>query len=123
MLDSLYQANENEWTGCHWQTEFGPRHLNLSRVRSHQARWMAEATSGEESNDWEEATRFLTQVETDSQTARCAAKRAVAMAKSGEFCTAMAEAQIAVDLEKQYPKTSHWKKLLDAIAAMKSNKF
>ena len=94
-LSAIYEQLEGRWVGCDWTTDFGPGHLDLCGVTARQAALLARATSGQESDQWQEATRWLSQVETDVETARRAAQAAWQEAAAGRLQEALDHAQRA----------------------------
>ena len=114
-FQQLYDAAIKQWTGCNWRTDLGPLRLNLMGIHSRQARLIAEATSGEESVAWEEATKFLSQVEVDSRAASKAAENAIRLIAEGKLAEAIADAERAIALEAKYREPKVWKPLRDAI--------
>ncbi len=104
-LEALWDAFEeakSAWTGCHWETEFGSRRLNLCGLRSRQAAIAAKATRGEESTCWNEACQWLQVVEHDA--ARAAELADMAIRALGRHQFALAERHFgeAVALEQKY---------------------
>ena len=102
------------WRGCDWETSFGPRHLNLNNLTARQTRILADATSGEESNCWDEATRWLEAVERDSKAARNYAAAATGLLTSN-VTAALDRIENAIRLESKYREPTVWKQLRDLI--------
>ncbi len=111
-----YLAAAESWQGCDWTTSFGPRGLDLRGLKAKQTRLLAEATSGEESEAWAAATRWLEQVERDARDARSAASSAVELFAKQQWAAALARANAACALEAQYHEQLVWGPLRDLIA-------
>ncbi len=114
-FSAIYEQLEGRWTGCDWVTDFGPGHLDLRGVTARQAALLARATSGQESSQWQEATRWLTQVENDVEAARKAAWAAWQEAEAGQWQSALDHARQACELELAYHPCAVWQPLADAI--------
>ncbi len=112
-----YLAAAESWQGCDWTTSFGPRGLDLRGLKAKQTRLLVEATSGEESDAWAAATRWLEQVEGDARNARSAASSAVERFAKQQWAAALARANAACELESQYHAQLVWGPLRDLIAA------
>jgi hypothetical protein len=111
-LDSMMLASQ-QWSGCDWETEFGPRGLNLRGTRSRQALLVAKATRGDEAQQWKEAAKWLAKVESDAEAAREFASRAAQAAASGDLAAASRHLAEAACLESHYPLPPHYKRCLD----------
>lgn len=109
------------WQGCDWHTRFGSLKVDLCKLRSQQTRFLSEATSGEESHVWEEATGWLRQVERDAQAAETAASDAVELVKKLEFSMAEMRIAEAVRLEAKYRTSIVWGPLATLIAELHQN--
>ena len=72
-----FEATRDKWQSCDWDTEFGSQKLKLAGLRSHQTERLARATSGAESQLWQEAANWLMTVESDALAAQTAAQKAV----------------------------------------------
>jgi len=110
-----YLAAQGRWTGCDWDTDFGPSHLNLRGRFARQAQILANALAGAESQVWRDAQRWLEAVERDACDAEAAAARAVALAVSGDFAAADEAAYRACEIERKYPHPPVWHALLESI--------
>lgn len=118
--DSVVQTHAlatGQWWGCNWQTQYGPRKLNLLDVWSRQARLIADATSGDESSAWEAATAYLRDVEFDAAAAERAAENAVSLVRRGQWRAALTAIEKAVALETKYRQSVVWRSVRDEIAA------
>ncbi len=118
--DSIMQTHAlaiSQWWGCNWQTQYGPRKLNLLDMRSRQARLIAEATSGEEAKAWDAATTYLHEVESDAAAAEMAATDAISLVNREQWPAALAAIEKAVALETKYRQSVVWHPLRDEIAA------
>lgn len=106
MLDALKEsirlANE-AWTGCCWETEFGPKKLNLNGLQMRQALIAAKATRGNEAECWHDAATWLAQVEADARSAADHTSRAFESAQAGDWTTAIKLVDQATDLASRYP--------------------
>lgn len=107
------------WTGCDWETTFGERRLNLSGMRSRQARLLADVTSTIEANYWVEATLYLQHVERDAADAEELARRAIQCLTDGHAEAALTAICRAVMIEAKYREPTVWTPLRDAILAYK----
>lgn len=114
-FSAIYEQLEGRWVGCDWTTDFGAAHLDLCGVTARQAAMLARATSGQESAEWQKATRWLTGVEADADAARRAAAIASQEAAAGRFSTALIHAQRACELERAYHSRAVWQPLWDAV--------
>ncbi len=103
------------WQGCDWHTHFGSLSLDLCKLRSQQTRLLSEATSGDESHVWEEATGWLLQIERDAQAAETAAGDAVQWAEKLDLCMAEQRIREAVNLEAKYRTATVWGPLATSI--------
>jgi prophage DNA circulation protein len=112
---SVYDRLADRWVGCDWPTDFGTRHLDLRGVTARQAALLARATSGQESDQWQDAARWLTKVEADAEAARQAARAASQEALAGQYGRALEHAQRACELEQAYHRRVVWQPLVDAI--------
>ena len=117
-LQRAFHAGQSQWVGCDWDTDFGPRRLNLRGLTSRQARLLANAMAGEESQTWHDASRWLTQVEADARIAETAARSAIAHALNNDWCDAERDAMKAIKIESSYPRPSVWQELFDAISGI-----
>jgi hypothetical protein len=117
-IQRQYEAAIGRWVGCNWQTSFGPRKLNLKDMRPHQTRMLADATAGDESTAWNEATVFLDNVGRDARAAQQAADDAMTHIRRGRCEEALAEMQQAVLLEAKYREPVIWASLYDAIRTL-----
>lgn len=79
---------------------------------------LSEATSGEESTVWAEATDWLLQIERDAQAAEAAAGDAVQLAQKLDFSLAETRIAEAVNLEAQYRTSVVWEPLATLIAQL-----
>ena len=104
-LDRLRNEIENAqslWRRCGRPTEFGPRSINLCGLRSRQAMLASKATRGEESKCWEDAARWLIDVERAAEMAAELACLAMHAANVGDVETAARLLDEAVVLETIY---------------------
>lgn len=115
-VQRVYRATENSWNGCDWPTNFGTRGLNLGGLKSKQTRLLKEATSGAESQAWDEATIWLEQVEADARRARSAASVAVELIEQQDLAMALVRITEACELESQYHQNLAWGPLRDLIS-------
>ncbi len=113
----FYASATGRWWGCNWQAEFGPLKLRLQNVRARQALLIAEATSGAESAAWDEATRYLAQVEADAKAAERAAAEAISFARDDRWEKALAAIEVSLALESKYRPSITWRPLHDEIAS------
>ncbi len=86
-------------------------------MRSRQAKLMAEATSGKESEAWHAASRFLAQLETDAAAAEQLALEAIDLVEHGQWAAALELANSAVQLEAKYRPSQIWQLMRDEIAS------
>ena len=101
-LRNEIESARSSWQGCVRPTEFGPRSINLCGLRSRQAILAFKATRGEESKCWEDAARWLIEVERAAETAAELACLAMNAANLGDFETAARLLDEAVVLETIY---------------------
>lgn len=101
-LNDSLRAAQAGWTGCDWDTEFGPEKKNLRGLRSGQARLAAQATRGEESAYWREVSIFLEQVEKDAAAASQLASDAVECWIGGNQTEAIERLRKAISVEARY---------------------
>jgi hypothetical protein len=116
-ITCAYLEAAESWRGCDWPMTFGSRRIELGGLKAYQARLLAEATSGEESQAWSEATCWLEQVEQDASDARSEASIALDLLVNQEWATAMRRLDKACALESQYHNRLVWGPLRDLIAA------
>jgi hypothetical protein len=102
VLKEALQAAQAAWTGCDWDTEFGPGRENLRGLCSRQARLAALATRGDESAYWREVCRFLDSVEQDARTAAELASKAIDLWHLGNIGEALRQLEDAIALEARY---------------------
>lgn len=91
------------------------RGLDLSGLKARQARLLASATTGAESRDWEQAARWLEQVEDDARRARFAATTAVEFFGQQEHVRALEQIMRACEIEGRYHEQLVWGRLRDLI--------
>lgn len=118
LIAEMFTVASERWKGCDWSTQFGPLRLDLRGLRSGQAHLLAEATSGQESECWESAARWLRQVERDSQDAKSAAKAAMQHLERHDFTIAMRCIHLAVSLESKYHCPAVWQPLAKYMAEL-----
>ncbi len=118
VISALYEAQCGAWLGCDWHTRFGSLEVDLRKLRSQQTRLLSEATSGEESRIWEEATDWLRQVELDAQAAETAASEAVQLVRNRDFSLAETRIAEAVNLEAKYRTSVVWGPLATFISKL-----
>ncbi len=113
-LDAIVEALQSAqvaWTGCDWDTEFGPQQLNLRGLTSRQAHLAAQATRGDESACWQEACQFLDKIERDAKAAAELASEAVDCWRRGDKVDAGRRIKQAVALESAYRTPIAYRKL------------
>jgi hypothetical protein len=113
-IKQLLQAAQHGWRGCDWHTSFGPKKLDLCGIRSRQARLVAKATRGDESQCWCEAVRWLTAVESDASDAAELAAYAIAKAQQNAWPEACELLRKAEGLESKYGQTSGYREVREA---------
>lgn len=118
-----YSVSTGKWWGCNWPTLFGPMQVQLENVRARQARLVADATSGKESEAWSAVAKYLSLVEDDAASAEKLALEAVNQLSNGRWSEALASADAAVALESKYRSSKTWRPLRDAIVAELSQEF
>lgn len=119
-LIRAYMASADSWEGCVWTTSFGPRGLDLNGLKAAQARILAAATSGIESDDWSSASRWLEQLEWDALAAKAAAGSAVHVYFTDPQL-AKNEIQRACEIESKYRTPVTWQPLRDLVWGMESD--
>lgn len=115
-ISEMYLTAVDRWTGCDWTTNFGSRHLNLKGMHSKQTRLLAEATSGEESSAWGDATRWLDQVQRDAKAAQTAAETAIECLQKDDVSSALSKIKEACQLESRYRQPGVWAPLCELIS-------
>lgn len=114
---SAYLDAAELWRGCDWPTSFGCRGMDLAGLKARQTRLLAEATSGEESQAWAEATYWLERIEQDARDARAAASLAIDQLDQQQWESALVQINEACTLESQYHTQLVWGPLRNLIAA------
>lgn len=94
-----YQDATGTWKGCDWPAIFGPSGLAIGGWTSDQARDYSRRVREEDRSDWEEATRWLEQVEKRAIEAEREAAQAVEAARVGAWPEAAEHAHRAWALE------------------------
>ena len=102
LLHAALQSAQAAWTGCDWDTEFGPNRINLRGLSSRQARLAAQATRGDESTQWREVIHYLDAVEQDARLAAELASDAVDFWSLGNTAEASRRLEQAIALESHY---------------------
>ncbi|MCC9602174.1 hypothetical protein LOC67_16575 [Stieleria sp. JC731] len=92
------------WTGCDWETEFGPLKLNLQGVRSRQAMLAASATRGQEAEQWKNAAIWLKDLEEDARRATELWHQATQAELDGRLDQALKLRCAAEAIERKYPR-------------------
>jgi hypothetical protein len=116
LVTKTFAVASGGWTGCDWTTKYGEFELNLKGLRARQTRVLSEATSGLESECWENASRWLAQVEKDARAAESAAKQAVQHVETQEMEAAVQFIQMAISLEAKYRSAKTWAPLAAVIS-------
>ena len=101
--------------GFDWDTEFGSLKLNLNGLNAKRTRLLANATSGEEANNWNKATAWLERVESDAAEARLLATRAVDACRKTDWVRALALIEAACAIESSYHSKLRWQSMRDVI--------
>ncbi len=114
-ITAQYRQGVGKWTGCDWQTDFGPTHLDLAELKASQALLLARATGGNEAADWKAASRWLTRIEQEAQEAESEAGIALALASTGQLPEALFHAQQACAIETQYHSQLIWQPFRKAL--------
>ncbi|VTR97838.1 hypothetical protein [Tuwongella immobilis] len=120
MIPNLHQAFAHaqlQWQGCDWDTAFGSRLFNLNGMTARQATLLANATAGEESRAWQEASAWLDRLEAVAALAREHGQAALELALAGDWDAALSRAQLACDLEAPYHIHCVWAEFRNAIQA------
>ena len=106
------------WTGCHWPTEFGPLKLQLQNIRAYQALMLANATCGEEANQWNAASKWLIDTERAANCALQAGELAVACLSCGRWQQAWSAIEIACSIQIGYLPGGVWLELREAMLTL-----
>jgi len=115
-LTARYKQGAGQWTGCDWQTDFGPAHLDLAELKASQVLLLARATSGKEAADWQAAAHWLSRIELAAQEAETEAGIALALATTGQLREALIHAQRACAIETRYhPSQPVWQPFSQAL--------
>ncbi|OYP31137.1 hypothetical protein [Rhodopirellula sp. MGV] len=102
---SVAQTDVNgNWTGCDWETEFGPLKLNLKGIRSRQAMLAASATRGQEAEQWRDAAKWLQALEDDARKASEFWQLACLAESNGEMDQAVRLRSAGDAIEEKYPR-------------------
>lgn len=117
-VDKIFQEIERHWTGCDWDTNFGSRQLNLNGLASKRTQLLCNATSGEESRTWAEATAWLRQLESDAVEARSFAKYAVEFCRNHKYGAALKAIETTCEIEARNHADLIWQPLRQAIEAL-----
>ena len=104
-----------KWTGCDWPTDFGTAHLDLADLKASQVLLLARATAGKEATDWQEAAKWLGQIEQESQVAETEAGIALSLASTGQLREALFHARQACAIEKRYHSQPLWQPFCSAL--------
>jgi len=120
-VQEAVRQGHGRWIGCDWDTQFGPFGLNLRGISARQARLVANATAGAESQAWREAECWLGRVESDAHDAEAAAAEAVFHAINGEWAEAEHDAARTHEIEMSYPRSFVWLNLLATIRRIRAN--
>jgi hypothetical protein len=113
LLDEALQSAATAWTGCDWDTEFGPHKANLRGLCSRQARLAAQATRGEESARWREVCQFLEAVEQDARRATELVCGAIGVWRLGNELEALRRLDDAIALEARYREPVAYTRIRD----------
>ena len=114
-MRQLIQAAQTHWQGCDWPTRFGPKNLDLTGIRSRQAKLAAKATRGEEATCWATAVAWLSEVETDAAQAAELADRAFSEAEQYHWVAAHDLLQQAESLEAKYGQLDGYRHVREAL--------
>jgi len=107
-IAAKYRQGVGKWTGCDWQTDFGPAHLDLAELKASQALLLARATGGKEAAVWQAASQWLSRVEQEAQEAEAEAGISMTLASTGQLREALVHAQQACAIETRYHSQPVW---------------
>jgi hypothetical protein len=116
----IFQEIEHRWQGCDWNTKYGARELNLNGLTAKRARLLSNATSGEESRAWAEASAWLTQIESAAVDANSLAKQALNLFRDHKHHEALKSIEAACEIESRYHCELIWQKLREIIERLAS---
>jgi hypothetical protein len=116
-VEAFFVEAENRWVGCDWDTDFGPLKLDLNRLTAERATVLANATSGQESQAWNDAADWLAKVESDAAEAKLLATQAVAHCRKRMWQLALSTMEYACTIESAYHSELTWQPLRDLIAS------
>lgn len=120
-ISRAYAAGREQWRGCTWYTPIGPAGADVRELTARQARLLAEATCGSESDAWEAAGKWLAKVELDALMAEKLAAAAAQQVQLYNYAAALEHANHAVALEAQYRQPQVWCALRHLVAELAVN--
>jgi len=91
----VYEEAAGTWTGCDWPTVFGPTGLDLEGWTAAKAGAYAALVDWEERAVWEEAARWLEEIERRAEEAEAEAEMAIRTATAGCWTEAAEHARRA----------------------------
>lgn len=95
----VYEEAAGTWTGCDWPTSFGPAMLDLEGCTATEAEARSLEVNRDERSRWEEAARWIAEVERRAESAEVEAEMAVRMASAADWAAAAEHARRAWNLE------------------------
>jgi hypothetical protein len=98
-LREAYEEAIGMWTGCDWPTHFGEAQLDLQGVSASDARAVADGAGEQEREIWEQAARWLLEVERRAKLAEREAELAIVAAQWQRWDQAAEHARRAWSLE------------------------
>ncbi|MDA1232783.1 MAG: hypothetical protein O2856_18600 [Planctomycetota bacterium] len=112
---NAFEMAVDRWVTCDWPTEFGLLKLNLQNLRSFQLARLAQATSGQESQEWRRASKWVRKIEDDATKAQDLATLARDAIFQQDQLGAIDFAERAVQIELAWHSEPVWGNLLRAI--------
>ena len=112
---NAFEIAVDRWVTCDWPTEFGPLKLKLKNLRSFQLERLAQATSGQESQEWRKAATWVRRIEDDAAKAQDFATLARDAIYQQDQPGAIELAERAVQIELAWHAEPVWGNLLRAI--------
>jgi len=113
-----YKEACSHWIGCDWDIYFEGDGPNLKGISSEEATSKVHATTGEASDRWHRAARWLASVEEAARQAEHEARIAYGLAIGGYPGSALPHATRAHLIESRYHRHLIWRPFLQAIEAM-----
>lgn len=116
----VYEEASGTWTGCDWPTTFGAPGLNLENRSAEEAERQAIEAGWEDRQLWDEAARWLREIERRAEEAEAEAEMAIRALTAGDWDDAAEHARRAWHIEfttgrpfRRQPPT--WQRLYEVV--------